>query len=141
MNAAGLPSDERLERLKLFMALSRTPHAMIDMVTPALGAIGNRKPAGAAPLIVRGPYRWVRHPLYLVSLIIIWFGPIFTADRLLHNLLWSLWIVIGATLEEKDLVDCFGDAYRDYQQTVPMLIPKSVQPLVKDTRRYEKDAS
>jgi len=83
----------------------------------------------------------VRHPLYLVSLIIIWFGPIFTADRLLHNLLWSLWIVIGATLEEKDLVDCFGDAYRDYQQTVPMLIPKSVQPLVKDTRRYEKDAS
>ncbi len=27
------------ERLKLFMALSRTPHAMIDMATPALGAL------------------------------------------------------------------------------------------------------
>ncbi len=27
------------ERIKLFMALSRTPHAMIDMVTPALGAL------------------------------------------------------------------------------------------------------
>ncbi len=27
------------ERLKLFLALSRTPHAMIDMVTPALGAL------------------------------------------------------------------------------------------------------
>ena len=28
-----------IERLKLLMALSRTPHAMIDMVTPALGAL------------------------------------------------------------------------------------------------------
>jgi 4-hydroxybenzoate polyprenyltransferase len=28
-----------LENLKLFMALSRTPHAMIDMATPALGAL------------------------------------------------------------------------------------------------------
>ena len=110
-------------------------------IKPALAAFDDRKPAGAVAFTVRGPYRWVRHPLYLVSLVIIWAGPVFTTDRLLHNLLWSLWIVIGATLEEKDLVACFGDAYREYQRSVPMLIPKSIRPLVQDTRRYEKKPS
>ena len=110
-------------------------------VKPALAALDGQKQADGVAFIVRGPYRWVRHPLYLVSLIIIWSGPIFTVDRLLHNLLWTLWIVIGTKLEEKDLVGCFGAAYRDYQRAVPMLIPRSIQPLVEDTHRYEKDAS
>ncbi|MFO7715425.1 methyltransferase family protein [Desulfosarcina sp.] len=97
-------------------------------VKPALRAFDTQKPTPANPLIVRGPYRWVRHPLYLFSLIIIWSGPIFTADRLLHNLIWTVWIVIGAGMEERDLVDCFGNAYRSYQQSVPMLFPKSLKP-------------
>ena len=101
-------------------------------VKPALRAVGSRKPVAATPFTVRGPYRWVRHPLYLFSLIIIWSCPIFTLDRLLHNGLWTIWIIFGATLEERDLVDCFGQAYRSYQKTVPMLLPKSLKPLIKD---------
>jgi len=103
-------------------------------IKPALKAFGDQKPAGPIRFAVRGPYRWVRHPLYLVSLIIIWAGPVFTVDRLLHNLLWTIWIVIGATMEERDLVDCFGDAYRKYQQAVPMLIPASLKPKMPDRR-------
>ena len=72
----------------------------------------------------------MRHPLYLFSLIIIWSGPVFTLDRLLHNGLWTLWVVVGATLEERDLVACFGNAYRSYQRSVPMLLPRSIGPLV-----------
>ena len=98
-------------------------------VKPALRAFGSQKAVAATPFTVRGPYRWVRHPLYLFSLIIIWSGPVFTADRLLHNGLWTIWIVIGATMEERDLVACFGDDYRSYQQTVPMLLPTSLKPL------------
>ena len=101
-------------------------------VKPALRALGSQKPIAATPFTVRGPYRWVRHPLYLFSLIIIWSCPIFTLDRLLHNGLWTIWILIGATLEERDLVDCFGQAYRSYQKTVPMLLPKDLKPLIKD---------
>lgn len=97
-------------------------------VKPALRAFDSEKPANA-PFIVRGPYRWVRHPLYLFSLIMIWSCPIFTVDRLLHNGLWTIWIVIGATMEERDLVGCFGEAYRSYQKTVPMLLPTSLKPL------------
>ena len=98
-------------------------------VKPALRAFDTEKPINT-PFTVRGPYRWVRHPLYLFSLIIIWSCPIFTVDRLLHNGLWTIWIVIGATMEERDLVGCFGDAYRSYQKTVPMLMPTSLKPLV-----------
>jgi protein-S-isoprenylcysteine O-methyltransferase Ste14 len=81
-----------------------------------------------APFAVRGPYRWVRHPLYLFCLLIIWSCPDLTADRLLFNVLWTVWIAIGTVLEERDLLADFGRAYRDYQRAVPMLIPWRVRP-------------
>ncbi|MFW6284408.1 MAG: methyltransferase family protein, partial [Desulfosalsimonas sp.] len=71
----------------------------------------------------RGPYKFVRHPLYFFSLLMIWSCPDITADRLVFNVLWSGWIVTGAWLEEKDLVRDLGRQYRDYQKSVPMLIP------------------
>jgi len=74
-------------------------------------------------LVVRGPYRWVRHPLYLCVILLIWSNPDLTADRLLFNILWTVWIIIGARLEEQDLIDTFGQAYLDYQQQVPRLLP------------------
>jgi protein-S-isoprenylcysteine O-methyltransferase Ste14 len=46
-----------------------------------------------------------------------------TLDRFLFNILWTVWIIIGTVLEEKDLVSDFGDEYRLYQRKVPMLIP------------------
>jgi len=73
--------------------------------------------------VVRGPYRWVRHPLYFCVLVLIWASPELTADRLLFNVLWTAWIVVGTLLEETDLRADFGDVYRDYQRKVPMLIP------------------
>ena len=61
--------------------------------------------------------------MYFVVLLMIWSYPVLTADRLLFNVLWTLWIVLGAVLEERDLVADFGDDYREYQRTVPMLVP------------------
>ena len=75
------------------------------------------------PLTIRGPYRWVRHPLYTQSLIVIWCFPDLTWDRLLFNMLWTVWIIVGSVLEERDLTATFGHPYREYQRSVPMLIP------------------
>jgi protein-S-isoprenylcysteine O-methyltransferase Ste14 len=61
-------------------------------------------------LVIRGPYRWVRHPLYLFAILLFWAVPEITADRMLFNGLWSLWIIAGAFLEERDLADLFGGA-------------------------------
>jgi methanethiol S-methyltransferase len=80
------------------------------------------------PLTVRGPYLWVRHPFYLFSLIMIWSSPDISLDRLLFNLLFSAWIVVGTYLEERDLARQFGDDYKRYQGRVPMLIPTKFRP-------------
>ena len=77
---------------------------------------------------VRGTYRWVRHPLYFFSLLMIWTQVSVTTDRLLFNGLWTAWIIIGTLLEERDLIASFGDAYRNYQRHVPMLIPYKWRP-------------
>ena len=82
---------------------------------------GKQQPAAA--FTERGPYRWVRHPQYFCVLVMIWSYPDLTADRLLFNVLWSTWIVVGTLLEERDLTETFGHHYQEYQSRVPMLIP------------------
>ena len=81
----------------------------------------------SSTLTVRGPYRWIRHPLYFFVLLMIWSYPNLTLDRALFNVLWTLWIFIGSVLEERDLVAEFGDRYRAYQCNVPMLIPNRLK--------------
>jgi protein-S-isoprenylcysteine O-methyltransferase Ste14 len=80
-------------------------------------------PDRPVPFVVRGPYRFVRHPLYSCILVMLWAKPEMTADRLLLAALWSAWIWVGAVLEERDLVAEFGDRYRRYRRQVPMLVP------------------
>ncbi|MBK8479424.1 MAG: isoprenylcysteine carboxylmethyltransferase family protein [Opitutaceae bacterium] len=80
-------------------------------------------PEPAAALQVRGPYRWVRHPLYLCVLVLFWANPEVSADRLLFNLLWSAWVVLATFLEERDLTAELGVQYLAYRQRVPMLLP------------------
>jgi protein-S-isoprenylcysteine O-methyltransferase Ste14 len=79
-------------------------------------------------IIDRGPYRWIRHPLYLSSLLMIWSNPDLTLDRLLFNLIFTAWVIMAILLEERDLVVSYGDSYRSYQNKVPMLIPFSNKP-------------
>jgi protein-S-isoprenylcysteine O-methyltransferase Ste14 len=74
-------------------------------------------------LVVRGPYRWVRHPLYSCVIVLLWANPAMSLDRLMLAAVWTTWILIGALLEERDLISDFGDAYRQYRAQVPILIP------------------
>jgi protein-S-isoprenylcysteine O-methyltransferase Ste14 len=60
----------------------------------------------------------------------IWASPDVTADRLLFNILWSIWMVVATRLEERDLAAEFGEGYRRYQRSVPMLLPGSLRPCV-----------
>jgi len=91
-------------------------------VEPIRAHLAGREPR-RLPLAIRGPYRWVRHPLYSLFLVLLWTSPDLTADRLLLNGLFTAWLVVGALLEERDLVREFGETYRDYQRRVPMLVP------------------
>lgn len=68
-------------------------------------------------------YRFVRHPLYLGLIIAFWAAPTMTLGHLLFAAVTSIYIVVGATLEERDLIDVFGDEYRRYRERVSMLLP------------------
>ncbi|RON41952.1 hypothetical protein BK666_23305 [Pseudomonas frederiksbergensis] len=91
-------------------------------ITQALSAWHSARPDNPTfktPLL----YKLVRHPLYLGFLIVFWATPDMTAGHLLFALLNTVYILIGAHFEEKDLVDLFGERYQRYQQNVAMLVP------------------
>jgi protein-S-isoprenylcysteine O-methyltransferase Ste14 len=68
-------------------------------------------------------YKFVRHPIYLGFIIAFWAAPTMTAGHLLFAAVTTAYIVVGALLEEHDLVEMFGDEYRRYRKSVSMLIP------------------
>lgn len=100
-------------------------HSLRDKINGSTG-IHAHKPK----LVIKGPYRWVRHPLYLAAIIAIWASPHITQDRVMFNVLFTAWICAVVHLEEKDLIAFFGESYKDYQSKVPMLFPKSLFPRV-----------
>jgi methanethiol S-methyltransferase len=63
-----------------------------------------------------------RHPMYLALIIFLWCQTFSMAEIVVNSIL-TIYVIIGTVLEEKKLVLEFGDAYRKYQQEVPMLIP------------------
>jgi protein-S-isoprenylcysteine O-methyltransferase Ste14 len=75
-------------------------------------------------LVTDGLYRYVRHPLYTAGLVFIWLLPIMTWNLLALNVGLTIYIIIGANFEERKLLQEFGDAYAEYRQHTPMLIPR-----------------
>ena len=83
-----------------------------------------REPSDDGPIQFKGLYAHVRHPLYLLSMILLWLVPEMTINRIATNVLASLYFVIGSTFEERKLLRQYGEAYAHYQRHVPRLIPR-----------------
>ena len=81
------------------------------------------KPYTSLAFTTPGPYKVIRHPLYVGWLIAFWATPTMTISHLVFAVGMTLYIVVAIRLEERDLVEHLGEAYADYRRTVPMLIP------------------
>ena len=68
-------------------------------------------------------YRLVRHPMMTGVLISLWAAPHLTVDRLVLNVAFTAYVLIGVHFEEKTLVKDLGEDYLDYRKTTPSLVP------------------
>ena len=79
---------------------------------------GIRPPAPTDGLQVTGPYRWVRHPLYLGWFLMVFGTAHMTGDRLTFAATTTLYLMIAIPWEERSLRSSFGDAYVRYMRAV-----------------------
>ena len=77
-------------------------------------------------LVTSGPYRWVRHPLYTIgSMLFVSFGLV--ADNWFIAALGLLAFIVMAIrtpTEEANLIEKFGDEYREYMKNTGAFLPK-----------------
>lgn len=74
-------------------------------------------------LVTDGLYRIVRHPIYTGAIVFLWASPQLSWNALALKIAFTLYFLIGGMVEEKRLVEEFGDEYRAYRLKTPMIIP------------------
>lgn len=79
------------------------------------------------PLEERGPYRFVRHPIYAGTLVAFWSTPEMSEGRLLLVAGLSIYLFIGLAFEERDLETAHGEAYRERRRRLPGWLPFRLQ--------------
>jgi len=77
----------------------------------------------ALPFKTPGPYRLVRHPLYVGWFFAFWCTPTMSATHLLFALMTTAYILVAIRLEERDLIAALPE-YSHYRKQVPMLLPR-----------------
>lgn len=70
-----------------------------------------------------GLYRYMRHPIYSFSFILIWLSPVMTWNLLGLFIGVTLYTVIGSIFEEKKLIQAFGEDYIEYKIKTPAFFP------------------
>lgn len=90
---------------------------------PEAGAEKNRVPQR---LVVEGPYRYVRNPLYDTDFSLILGAALLTQKWALILLaaLYLAQLALQLPLEERELRQRFGRSYRQYCELVPRFIPR-----------------
>ncbi len=102
----------------LGFALSSRAYDMREFLGLATGQSAQPSRFGLSPL-----HRWVRHPWYALGLVWLWTRDMDSA-RLAAALTISVYIWIGAYLEDIKLERELGERYRDYRARVPGLLPR-----------------
>jgi protein-S-isoprenylcysteine O-methyltransferase Ste14 len=113
---------------------------LVSTYVTALKAVRRTRLEGKAdrtePLVIVGPYKHVRHPLYfsVIVLLLGWYLLLDLTFLLFSTVLLLLYFNYAvAPFEEAELKAIFGEQYKRYTEEVPRLIPftkhhKTVNP-------------
>jgi protein-S-isoprenylcysteine O-methyltransferase Ste14 len=94
----------------------RTPERVADRAPiSSTGATGEPE---TGPLVARGGYRLVRHPIYLGWILMVWGAPTASAGRLTFAVVSTLYLLLAIPFEERSLRERFGESYRHYTHHV-----------------------
>ena len=104
-------------------------HAIIQLIGVAVIArsvrvidplelAGIKKAEATTRLQVTGPYRLVRHPVYLGWILALFGAAHLTGDRLAFAAITTVYLLIAIPWEERSLSGAFGDEYERYKRHV-----------------------
>jgi protein-S-isoprenylcysteine O-methyltransferase Ste14 len=83
-----------------------------------------QRPAQAIDFTPRGPYAWVRHPIYTGWFLIVFAASPMTMTRLVFAVVSSVYLLAAIPFEERSLLTSSAGAYKRYMAEVPWkLIP------------------
>lgn len=78
-------------------------------------------------LIIEGAFKFVRHPIYLFSILFLGFRPTMSLFYLVMFVCIVVYFYVGSIYEERKLVKRFGDEYKEYQERVPRIFPVKIK--------------
>jgi protein-S-isoprenylcysteine O-methyltransferase Ste14 len=82
------------------------------------------KPYTEKRFVTPGPYRYIRHPLYVGWMIAFWSAATMTVGHLLFASAMTGYILVAIRYEERDLLAALGESYRRWRATTPMFVPR-----------------
>lgn len=76
------------------------------------------QPLPLRDFVPRGAYHFLRHPIYLSFLGLVWLTPQMTLDHVVLTGIWTVYIFFGSYLKDCRLTHYLGDSYRAYKARV-----------------------
>ena len=84
--------------------------------------IGRKSRDSQKKLITWGVYGVIRHPQFAAILMMLWARNL-TDTGLITNIVLSVYLIVGARIEEARLLAIYGDQYAHYMKKVPRFVP------------------
>ncbi|WP_252853715.1 NnrU family protein [Aeoliella straminimaris] len=101
----------------LFYSLYLTGLGYQTGLTPWLYWVRREKPP-RREFHPAGAYRFIRHPVYISFMGLVWFTPHMSLDHVVLTGVWTLYLFMGSYLKDRRLEYFLGTSYRQYEAEV-----------------------